>query len=99
MYIPRSLRKKSNTEENQTLCSSINNHKYWVLDRVLHEWLLNKKESCKLSRSMHVNCQEKGRRKANCGYAAETLETLFQQNLLSTPITNFRCHDVLDSLH
>ena len=60
---------------------------------------INKKEACKLNRSVHVNCQEKGRRKANYGYVAETLETLFPQNLLSTPITNFRCHDVLDSLH
>ena len=44
-------------------------------------------------------CREKGRRKVNYGYVAETLETLFQENLLSTPITNFRSQDVLDSLH
>ena len=58
---------------------------------------ISKEEACKLSRSIHVNCQEKGR-KANYGYVAETFGTLFPQNLLSTPLTNFRCHDVLDLL-
>ena len=48
---------------------------------------INKKEACKLSRSILVNCQEKGRTKANYGDVAETLETLFQENLLSTPIS------------
>ena len=101
MHNSRSLCNKSNTEENQTLCSSINKRKYWVLHRVLHEWLLNKKESCKLSRSVHVKkIRKKIRRKVNYCFLAETKKfvEVSTKFVCYSYITNFCCQDGLDFL-
>ena len=44
----KKLRKKGDAEENQRR----------VLFRVLPECFINSRETCKLSMSMHVNCQQ-----------------------------------------